>query len=236
MTAARRLFALLVVAAAVVAVPAAASAQIQDTPYEETPKWFTTSLNFGAIWFSDEQLEPTYGDQARFLSKLTFGFVPWSKYVHVELDIGAGFQQYTGSQVFVDDGDESTGSTMMMTIFPLNVDLLVGIDLFHEQPIVPYGGIGAAMAWWRENETGGGDKYTGYRLGFNTFFGLQFLLDALEKSRAQHLDVSTGINDAYVTVEGRWSEIKTGFDQGTATTDGLHFGGWSVLGGLKLVY
>lgn len=221
---------------AALAVPSLASAQIGQEGYEESPKWFSTGLNFGAVWFSDSQLEPTYGTKGRFLSKLQFGFIPWSKYVHVELDLGVGFQQFKGTQVFVDDGGDSTGSTMMMTVFPVNVDLLVGIDVVHEQPVVPYGGIGLAMAFWRENETGGGDAYTGDRFGFNAFFGAQFLLDALERTRAQHLDVTTGINDAYVTVEGRWSDVNTQLRDGTATTDGLHFGGWSVLGGLKLVY
>jgi len=220
----------------VLTIPAVASAQIGPEEFDESPKWMTTSLTFGAVFFSDSQLEPTYGTKGRFLSKVTIGFVPWSQYVHIEIDVGAGFQQYTGTQVFVDDGGESTGSTMMMTVAPVTVDLLVGLDLFHEQPVVPYGGIGLALAFWRENETGGGDEFTGDRLGFNAFFGAAFLLDTLEKTRSQHLDVTTGINDAYITVEGRWADVSTQIRDGVPTTDGLHFGGWSVLGGLKLVY
>ncbi|MCP4869003.1 MAG: hypothetical protein GY898_09835 [Proteobacteria bacterium] len=230
----RTLPALLLVAA--LAVPASASAQVSDKGYEETPKWFTSGLSFGAVWFSDSQLEPTYGTKARFLSKVNFGFVPWSKYMHVEINAGVGFQQFTGTQVFVDDGGDSTGSTMMMTVLPVTVDLLVGLDIFFEQPVVPYGGIGLAMAFWRENETGGGEEYTGDRFGFNGFFGAAILLDALERTRSQHLDVTTGINDAYITVEGRWSDVGTQIRDGVTTTDGLQFGGWSVLGGLKLVY
>jgi hypothetical protein len=222
---------------AAMAAPAVASAQVGDQVYEESPKWFSTGMSFGMVWLNDDQLVPTYGTKARFVPKLSFGFVPWSRYVHVEISSTVGFQQFFGTQVFVDDQDEeATGSSMMMTIVPVTVDLTVGLDLLHEQPIVPYGGIGLAMAFWRENETGGGPANVGDRYGFNVIFGLELLMDAVDKSRAQALDVSIGINDSYFTIEGRWADVKTQIRNGTPTTDGLHFGGWSVVGGLKVVY
>ncbi len=233
----RRPFLLVVpLLAALLMAPAAASAQVsQESEFRESPKWFSTGLSFGAVFLNDSNIQATYGSQGRFMTKLHFGFVPWSKYVHIELDAGLGFLQFTGTQTFVDSGDVSSDK-VMMTIFPVTVDLLVGIDLVDEQPVVPYGGIGLAMAFWREHETGGGDKWNGDRFGFNTFFGAAFLLDVIERSRSHQLDEATGINDAYITIEGRWADVKYQVRDGATTSDGLGFGGWSVTGGLKLVF
>lgn len=222
--------------AALVLAPMTASAQVsEESKFEESPKWFSTGLAFGAVWLNDDNIQSTYGSQGRFMTKLHFGVVPWSKYVHIEIDAGLGFLQFTGTQTFVDSGDTSSDK-VMMTIFPLTVDLLVGIDIVDEQPVMPYGGIGLGVALWREHETGGGEKWTGDRFGFNAFFGAAFLLDVIERSRAHQLDETTGINDAYLTIEGRWADVKYQVRDGATTSDGLGFGGWSVTGGLKLVF
>ncbi len=221
--------------APLLAAPLTAEAQVSERGYEETPKRFTTGLSFGALWLDDTNIQATYTSKGRFMTKLTLGVVPWSRFVHVEINGSFGFLQFTGTQTFIDTGDDSADS-VMMTIFPFNVDLLIGVDIFEEQPVVPYGGVGFALTLWRENETGGGDVWNGDRLGGNVFFGAGILLDSLERNRAQHLDVSTGINDAYLTLEGRWANVKTQFRDGSPTTDGLGFGGWSFHAGLKLVY
>ena len=223
------------ITAPLLALPATAGAQVSEEVWEESPKRFVTGLSFGALWLNDTNIQATYTSKGRFMTKLTLGVVPWSRYVHVEILGSFGFMQFKGTQTFVDSGDDSADS-VMMTIFPFNVDLLVGIDIFEEQPVVPFGGVGFALTLWRENETGGGDVWNGDRLGGNVFFGANVLLDSLERTRAQHLDVTTGINDAYLTLEGRWANVKTQFRDGAPSTDGLGFGGWSFHAGLKLVY
>jgi len=216
--------------------PAAASAASSESSVpEESPKWLTTGMDFGAFWLNDENIQSTYSGSGKFVTRLTVGFVPWSRYIHIELAGRIGFLQFLGSQSFVATG-EGSADKVMMTIFPINVDLTVGVDIVHEQPIVPYGGIGFAATLWREHETGGGDEWTGDRLGYNVFFGGRFLLDAVDKNRAALLDITTGINDAFITVEGRWADVKTQFQDGEPTTDGLGFGGWSIHAGLLLAY
>lgn len=222
-------------AAMLAGTPKGALAQVTEAPQEESPKHFVTGLDFGAVWFDDENIQAAYGDKGRFMSRLTLGVVPWSRYVHVEIDGSFGFMQFKGNKSFVDSGDESADG-VMMTVFPFGVDLLVAIDIADEQPVVPFGGVGFALALWREHETGGGAVWKGDRLGGSAFFGANLLLDSIERSRAQRLDVGMGINDCFLTIEGRWSNVKTQFRDGEATTQGLGFGGWAFHAGIKLVY
>ena len=211
------------------------SADAADKERIESPKTFVTSLNFGAFWFQDENIQASYQDKGKFLSRLSFGVVPWSRYIHVEVDLSLSFLQFEGDATFVATG-ESSADSVMLTLFPLNLDLLVGVDIAKEQPVVPYGGIGAALTLWRENETGGGEQWTGDRLGFNGIFGLALLLDRIEPRRAAEVDATTGINDSFLTLEGRYAQVEAQLKDGEWNSDGLGFSGWSFQAGLKLVY
>lgn len=206
-----------------------------DRAMEESPQHFQTELSFGAFWLQDEDIQSVYGDQGRFMPRLSIGFVPWSKVFHIETNFSIGFLQFQGSELFVSTGTASADK-IWMTIFPIAVDLLIGIDIAYEQPVVPYGGIGFALTLWREHETGDGESWSGDRFGYSGFFGLAVLLDMFERHRARRLDAATGINDAFLTFEGRYSDVKTQVRDGTPSTEGLHFGGWSFSAGIKLVY
>jgi hypothetical protein len=216
------------------AVPAQA-AGAADPLLQESSKRFQTGLSFGAAWLGDSDIQSVYGSQGRFMPKLSIGFIPWSKYVHIETNFTLGFLQFQGSEIFVSSGDASADN-IWMTIFPLGVDLLIGIDIAEEQPVVPYGGIGFALALWREHETGDGDSWSGDRFGYSGFFGLAVLLDSFEPARSRRLDASTGINDSYFCFEGRYSDVKSQVRDGKISTEGLGFGGWSFTAGIKLIH
>lgn len=211
-----------------------AARPVKELPLE-SPKWATGSFNLGGLFLADPNIQAAYGSKGRFVTQLQFGLVPWSKYVHIEVDFGFGFSQFKGSQSFV-DGSGSSADDIMMTLFPLTADLLVGLDLVHEQPVMPYGGVGFNVTPWREIELEGSSEWNGARFGGSVFFGGAFLLDILERKRAARLDATTGINDAYITVEGRYRRVDAAVVNGALDTSGLNFGGWSITGGLKLVF
>jgi len=216
------------------ATPAQAAPSV-DRALEESQKRFQMGLSFGAFWLEDSDIQSVYGSKGRFMPKLSIGFVPLSKYVHIETNFTLGFLQFQGSEVFVSSGDSSADS-IWMTVFPLGFDLLIGVDIAHEQPVVPYGGFGFALTLWREHESGDGDSWAGDRFGYSGFFGLAVLLDSFEPARSRRLDASAGINDAYFSFEGRYSDVKRQIRDGRVSTDGLDFGGWSFTAGLKLVH
>jgi hypothetical protein len=214
--------------------PAQAASSV-DSSLEESKKRFQMGLSFGAFWLEDSDIQSVYGSKGRFMPKLSIGFVPLSKYVHIETNFTIGFLQFQGSEVFVSSGDSSADS-VWMTVFPLGFDLSIGIDIAEEQPVVPYGGVGFALTLWREHESGDGDSWSGDRFGYSGFFGLAVLLDRFEPARSRRLDISTGINDAYFSFEGRYSDVSRQVRDGEISTEGLAFGGWSFTAGLKLVY
>jgi hypothetical protein len=199
----------------------------------ESPQIMNVGLGFGWHFFRDDAVTGTYTDKGRFLTKLQVGLVPWSKYVHVEVNGSFGFTQFTGSQQFLSGGSSADG--IMMTLFPIGLDLLVGIDLVHEQPVVPYGGIGLNWTIFRENETGGGTVWNGYRFGPSVFFGGAFLLDWIERGRAAEVDSKSGINDAFLTIEGRYNGLQSKFDSGALTPQAFGLQSWQIVVGVKLV-
>lgn len=221
------------VCALLVTVPS--SAQAADLDREESPKTFVTSLSFGGFWFQDDYIQASYNSKGKFVPKVTFGVVPLSRYVHIEVNLSFAFLQFPGKATFVDTG-ESSADSVMLTLFPLNLDLSVGIDIVDEQPVVPYGGVGVAWTLWREHVTGGGEEWSGYRLGYNAFFGAALLLDRIEQRRAREVDAAVGVNDAFLTLEGRFAKVDSELEDGDLVKGTLDFSGWSFLAGLKLVY
>ena len=202
---------------------------------DESRKIATTSINFGGAFFDDPNIQDIYGGAGMFFPNLTFGLLPWTKFVHVEIDVGLSFIQFQGAQVFVSGGG-SSADKVQMTVLPITVDLLVGIDIVDEQPVVPYGGFGLNYTLFREESLISSAEWSGDKLGFSAFFGGAFLLDVIEVTRSRTLDATTGINDVYLTVEGRYRDVKTQIRDGTVYTDGLSFSGWSIMAGIKFVY
>lgn len=226
----------LLVALLLVATPAlAAEKKPRRTWADESPQIANAGFALSGIFFKDPNIQAAYGTQGRFLTTVQVGLVPWSRYVHLETNLTFGFSQFKGAQVFVDGGSASADTTMM-TLFPLGGDLLVGLDLVPEQPVVPYGGVGFQLMPWRENALETGEQWSGVRFGGAVFFGGAVLLDALEPRRASRLDASTGINDVYLTFEGRFRKVDAAMIGGVLNTSGLDFSGWTASGGLKFVF
>ena len=221
----------LLLALALLLLPGAALAA-KGEPARESKKFMSGGLNVGWLWLQDSNVQAVYSDKARFVTQLKFGVVPWSKYIHVEIDGSFGFSQFTGTQRFVTGGGASADS-VMLTLFPFGVDLLVGIDIAFEQPVVPYGGVGLNWTVFREHDSG--SKWNGYRLGPSAFFGAAILLDSFEHSRAAALDSKTGINDAFLTIEGRYNGARSIVDAGALRLGAFGLQGWQLSVGIKLV-
>lgn len=227
------LFVLAALPSASWAAPAKAEAEI------ESPKFASAGVSFGVMNFADETIADVYGKTPRFYPRISVGLVPWSRYVHVEVVGSVGFIQFEGAEQFL-SGAGASADSAWLTVVPLQVDLLLGIDIATEQPVVPYGGVGLQVSLWREATNGGngcGDSgvYCGNRYGGNAFFGAALLLDRLEPNRAHKVDATSGINDAYFTVEGRFADVSMKVENGAWSREGLRWGGWSMHFGIKLI-
>jgi len=225
---------LLLAAALALPLTAATPASAQEANVlTESPKVMNVGLGFGWHFFQDDLVKSAYGDTGRFLTKLQIGVVPWSKYVHVEVNGSISFTQFTGAAQFANGG--ASADEIMVTLFPVGLDLLVGIDIAEEQPVVPYGGIGLNWTPFRENKTGSSVKSPAYRIGPSAFFGAAFLLDWIERSRAAEVDSKVGINDAFFTLEGRYNGLQSSFEDGALVPQAFGLQSWQVIMGIKLV-
>ena len=80
---------------------------------------------------------------------------------------------------------------------------MLRLDVFREQPVVPYAGAGVTWSLFREKESSDADVVVGDKGGWYYAAGLELLLDRFEPARAADLDISRGINDTYITFEYR---------------------------------
>lgn len=202
----------------------------------ESPKYLNAGWAFGGLWLQSDAVQQVYGKAGKFMPKLQIGAVPWSQYAHVEVNFGFSYVAPGGAQIFL-DGDgagSSSADEITLNVFAMNLDLLVGLDLVYEQPVVPYGGVGIVWAPWREHDAGS-TEYRGVKLGGNVFFGGAILLDWIERERASRVDASTGINDAFLTIEGRYTKANSALVDGQLKSTGLDLSSWALLVGIKLV-
>jgi hypothetical protein len=77
--------------------------------------------------------------------------------------------------------------------------------------------------------------WNGYRFGPSVFFGGAFLLDWIERGRAAEVDSKSGINDAFLTIEGRYNGLQSKFDSGALTPQAFGLQSWQIVVGVKLV-
>ena len=106
----------------------------------------------------------------------------------------------------------------MLTAFPFTAGLVLRLDFFKEQPLVPMALVGVDYWLWKENWYVNEDVsseeglITGGEAGYHYGFGINLLLDWLEPGRASQLSARTGIDDTYIVAEwrkqtvGQWGE------------------------------
>ena len=209
-----------------------------ERPLPRRPaKLFTAGMNLD-FWFPrDETVISNFGQQAQIGWGLTAGIVPWSKYVHTEVTLGIGHRVKNNPSLAVlgsSSTDDSTGSlnTVALLSWPMQLDVMVGVDLADEQPIVPYGRIGLDMVPWTSRTTD--ENIKGMRGGWHWAAGIAFLLDVIAPRRAASAQARTGIDDAYLTFEYRQTTLD---NFGQLPEDGrIDFGGGFFRSAVQLVF
>jgi hypothetical protein len=151
---------------------------------------------------------------------------------------GAGITNLQGKG-FLADGtvaDQTTTLSILPTygVAVLRVDTLSRLT---PVPLAVYGklGVGYALWWTRDNigVTRGDDGSRGEGASYGTHWavGAMFLLDALDRRRANDLDASQGINNSYVFVEWYKSTL-----DGFGTGNQMQVGSESWTAGLALEF
>lgn len=199
----------LVVATALLFTPGLAHAREPDL----TSRHWNIAVRYGPYLSQDEPyLTDSFGDSGNSLFRLDYG---WCSQFF-EVDFGTGLYRDNG-YLLMQDGSTS-GDETLLTEIPLNLDAVLRLDIWDDskgrfaQPIVPYARIGGDyLIWvqdWQENP--GDDTFSsrsGGKLGWHYAFGGMILLDWLDRSSAGELEANTGINDTWLVVEYRSTQM-----------------------------
>ena len=198
--------------------PAIAESSTDVALRHRPTKMFSAGLAMD-FWFPrDENVTASFSERAQIGWGLTFGLVPWSKYVHTEISLGVGHRVKRDPPLNVLGSSESSTSTessestessstttslnsSALLSWPLQLDLMVGVDILDEQPIVPYGRLGLDMLAWTSRTDD--EDIRGMRGGWHWAVGIARLLDAIIPRRAAQAQASTGVDDAFITFEYR---------------------------------
>jgi hypothetical protein len=199
----------------------APAAHAKDT---ETPRRMNVQLRYGPTTLdSDPYLAQIYGTKANQILWFEYGFA--SQYL--DANLGLGFYQELG-WLQTAEGDISDEHDML-TLFPLALTLTGRLDFFHEQPIVPFGRIGADYWMWKENwyvadPDTTDDSRDGGKYGWHFGGGVMLLLDVLDRGAASRLESTAGIDDTYLVAEYRKTLLVHGDDQLNFSTSEFSFG------------
>ncbi len=262
----RRRGAALATASALTLVAAPASAI--ELPKDQTESVGNFEMKYGSLTFprttttdadgntvtSLAALDEAYGGDNGKLTGLYIEAGPafWQL---VELDIGLGYHSKKGFQVGVVSGDTSIDEANM-TWWDLQLAATGRLQIFDEQPLVPFARYGFNHLIWREAwdksddvvadpdrpfRPGTKDKISGAFRGNHTALGVNILLDVFQPGRAGMLEADTGINDTWIVLEWRNQTIanrvgdnETGTDADGEPLRGYDFSGSLFTAGLKL--
>lgn len=165
--------------------------------------------------------EDLYGDGPGIMYGIDWEYQPLHhKYIgNLGIGLGGSFYRKTG-KALKEDGTQSQ-QNIALQIMPATADLTYRMELWADQPVVPYAGIGADYWYFTESKQGG-DSVSGAKKGWHWRAGGELLLDIFDNRSAGALDANWGINNTYIFGEYRSLKVNnfgdnTGFDFSTNT-------------------
>ena len=138
----------------------------------------------------------------------------------VEVGVEGGYLTAHGTALAPLHG--TTAGSATYNLFPASAFVLFRGVMSEQQVIVPYAGGGYTKMFYNESVSNQ-STVKGSADGYNARGGLQFLLDGLDSSAANNLEMSFGINHTYFFLEVQYIH---------AVTAGTNLGGTGYLAGL----
>lgn len=176
---------------------------------ESSPQNFSLEVK-AAMWLPmNSDVKDFVGMCCNPVGEVEFGWLYKNRY---NFTISTGFSYSKGSAIGITSGQSSSDKFTLMTI-PIRLDFIYRHDYKENQLFVPYARVGADSVIFFEkdpNQTIKGNKF-----GLHGALGIGILLDRIE-GMSSNLENDMGVNDVYLTIEGRYSYIRnfssTGLD------------------------
>jgi hypothetical protein len=209
--------------AALLAIGLAVTPAHAATDDDESPRTMNVQLRYGPITVADPYITDVFGGNATGILWFEYGYA--SRFV--DANLGVGFFQEKG--FLQTAAGEASSEDDTFTMVPLALTLTGRLDLFDEQPIVPFGRLGVDYWMWEENWYVASPETTdhianGGKYGWHFGGGLMFLLDAVDRRAASRLEAVSGINDTFLVAEYRNTLLVHGEDQLNLSSSEVSFG------------
>ncbi len=172
---------------------------------------------------SGPQFETIFGDKFRPAFAIEYEYQPLIyRYIGALGVTGTlGYMSASGNTLTA--GGAVSAQKETFTIVPASLGVTYHMALFEGQPVVPFAGAGLDYWYFSDAKEGGsGDSVTGGKRGWHWRAGGQILLDWLDPTSAGSMDANWGINNTYLFVEYRDSDMtnfgdNSGFDLSAQT-------------------
>jgi len=158
----------------------------------------------------------------------------------LDLGVGGGYYQTTGHGL-LPDGTRSGDLTKFKTV-PTRLSLTYRLDLLWERytiPLAPFVRVSFDRYWWwvtngsGSTANAGGLNGSGATNGYSFSGGIALLLDFIDRQLAREMDRNSGVNHTYAFFEIAKSTIN---DFGSSTSWDLSDAGTTIGGGLLFVF
>jgi len=179
--------------------PPAQPAEPTPAPPSESPRYGTFEIGGGALTPTGSDVQTIYGSGVHSAAfHMRGSWLPFERFV--DLGLSADLTQMNGERTGLAGGGQSAEGTEL-TLAPFAATAALRLEVFRDQPLVPYGGAGLAYLIWGERDTFTGANVSGDKYGWTAFGGASVLLDWIEPGRARDLDGWYGINHTYLNLE-----------------------------------
>lgn len=185
---------------------------------EVTDQHWTGGFQGGFFLPTNDVLKQLLGTCCNPMFNFSFGRLWDSKY---EAQLGVAFMIRNAQAVGINT-EAISGDTFNFFVLPVSTSFLYHADFVENQVIVPYVNVGLDYMYFRENLEG--DVTKGFKVGYHAGGGIQILLEWFDTVADAMEDY--GINDVYLTLEGRWTQIDN------FGADGLSFTGIQAYAGI----
>lgn len=168
------------------------------------PEHFTLELRSG-LWIPTRaQVKQFFSPCCNPVGEIEFGYI-WQNRYNVILAVGGTY--LTGKSIGLTSG-RSSGDKFSLIMIPVRADFAYRFDYSPDQLFVPYLRAGLDSVYFRESSTGSDGTVQGDKIGLHAAGGLAILLDKVDESTSLETSGS-GINDVYLTFEGRFAYISS---------------------------
>jgi len=205
-------------AAAFLSLLVPATARAEDAPVPH----MNVAVHGGPITLADPHIRSIFGKVNK-----SFGIEYGATSRFAEVSMGIAFYQELGF-LPTEDGGVSVEHDML-TVVPLSVSGTLRLDLAEEQFLVPFARIGGDYAMWKENwyvYEGSTEESMrkGGKIGWHWGAGGMILLDNLDQKASSRLRASAGIDDTFLVVEYRRTQMPKGEDVLLLSAEQVRFG------------